>query len=318
MKTIIKPTSDIFIKYLFGSEENKDLLLDFINDVLTDSGFEKIVSVEIKNPFNIKTFTVDKETVLDVKATDENGKIYNIEIQTTNHRCLKNRFLYYWAKLYSGQLEESEKYNKLCPVISINLVTFDLFDNIKNYHSCFMLKEKDSKDDTVLTEHLQIHFIELSKFENFIKERYNIKNINEVDNIIEIKKELDRWLYYFTLEGKVTEEKMQVLLKDEIIEKAHNKFKKFTLSEQLRNMAEAREKWRRDYESFIYDAREEGFEKGIQKGIEKGIKKGKISAEEEICKRLIIDGTRDIDKLHKITSLDKTMIKSILEEYERK
>ena len=154
MKTIINPTSDIFVKYLLGSNDDTDLLLDFINDVLIDSGLKKIVSVKIKNPFNIKTFTADKESILDIKAIDENGSIFDIEIQTTNNKSLKNRFLYYWAKLYSSQLEEPEKYNTLCPVITINLLTFELFEDTKQYHNCFMLKEKDSNNDTVLTEQL--------------------------------------------------------------------------------------------------------------------------------------------------------------------
>ncbi|MBF0411958.1 MAG: PD-(D/E)XK nuclease family transposase [Desulfamplus sp.] len=42
----IKPTSDIFIKYLLGTEEHKDLLLSFINAVMTDSGFPLVKSVE--------------------------------------------------------------------------------------------------------------------------------------------------------------------------------------------------------------------------------------------------------------------------------
>ena len=55
---------DIFIKYLFGSEENKELLLSFLNSGLEDSDFQKIVNVEIKNPFNIKCFISDKESIL--------------------------------------------------------------------------------------------------------------------------------------------------------------------------------------------------------------------------------------------------------------
>lgn len=42
----IKATSDIFFKYLLGSEENKDLLLSFLNAVLVDSEFSSL-STEI-------------------------------------------------------------------------------------------------------------------------------------------------------------------------------------------------------------------------------------------------------------------------------
>ena len=68
MKHYIKPTSDLFIRYLLGSEKNKDILLDFINSFLEDDGFPPAVSLEIKNPFNLKKLPDAKESVLDVKA----------------------------------------------------------------------------------------------------------------------------------------------------------------------------------------------------------------------------------------------------------
>ena len=49
MSIYIKPTSDIFVKYLFGTEESKDQLIAFINAVLEDAGFNKIQDIEIKN-----------------------------------------------------------------------------------------------------------------------------------------------------------------------------------------------------------------------------------------------------------------------------
>ena len=91
----ISPTSDMFITYLLGSEKNKELLLSFINETLTDSGFPRIVSVTIKNPFNINTFAGEKQSVLDIKATDENNRIYDIEVQTADKGNTKPRFLYY-------------------------------------------------------------------------------------------------------------------------------------------------------------------------------------------------------------------------------
>ncbi len=76
-RPLVKPYSDIFIKYLFGSERNKHLLLSFLNSVLQAKGFDKIVEVVLKNPFNIKEFSADKESLIDIKATDENYRIYD-------------------------------------------------------------------------------------------------------------------------------------------------------------------------------------------------------------------------------------------------
>jgi predicted transposase/invertase (TIGR01784 family) len=74
MQETISAISDIFIKFLLGSERNNDLLLSFINAVLADAGFKTIVKAEIKNPFSIKSIKDEKESILDVKATDETGR----------------------------------------------------------------------------------------------------------------------------------------------------------------------------------------------------------------------------------------------------
>lgn len=74
----IDPTSDIFILYLFGSPGNNDILLNFVNSVLSDAGFSKIIEVEPLNPFNIRKFVDDKMSILDIKAKDEDGRIYDI------------------------------------------------------------------------------------------------------------------------------------------------------------------------------------------------------------------------------------------------
>jgi predicted transposase/invertase (TIGR01784 family) len=79
----VKPTSDIFIKYLFGREEDKSLLLNFVNAVQENMNFPRIKDIELKNTFNIKNLALDKESVLDIKAVSETGEIYNIEVQTS-------------------------------------------------------------------------------------------------------------------------------------------------------------------------------------------------------------------------------------------
>ena len=66
----VKATSDIFIKYMFGMDNQKSnqLVLSFINSVLGDSGFPTITKVIQKNPYNYKDFTNDKESILDINV----------------------------------------------------------------------------------------------------------------------------------------------------------------------------------------------------------------------------------------------------------
>ena len=264
----VKPTSDIFIKYLFGTEENKILLLAFINAVLENSEFPPIKSVELKNPFNLKKIVFDKESILDIKATDESGKIFNIEIQTSGPGKFKPRTLYYWARLYSSQLYAGDIYSKLYPVICINILEFKLFKDFEKYHSTFMVREKNDPE-YFLSEHLVLHFLELPKFKS-----------------LEVGKKLTQWLYYLKNEGKENE-KMKILLNENRnIEIAHEKYIAFTKDEELIDAYEAHIKWKKDYNTGIFNARKEGEKEGKKEGKKEGIK----ANQQEIAVKMLQKG----------------------------
>lgn len=270
MSTFVSPVRDIFIKYLFGTEENKDLLISFINAVLEDSDFSRIIQVELKNPFNYKTFSIEKESILDVKAIDEKGRIYDIEVQANGFHYFEKRSLYYWAKLYSSQLYEGHYYTKLEPVICINLIDGTIFKELNRLHTCFLLTEKNNSE-YVLTDHLMIHFLEIEKLAD-----QNVKG------------HLRKWIDFFSKEGK---EDMTILLKDDpVLEKAHESYEKFTKNDQLLEMYEAREKWKRDYESGLHAAMEEGMEKGREEGREEGMEKGKKKGKVEDALKMLEKG----------------------------
>jgi predicted transposase/invertase (TIGR01784 family) len=248
MGMYVKPTSDIFFRYLFGSEEHKSLLLSFINSVMEDVGFPLLSSVEIKNPFNVRTIVLEKESILDVKATDETGRQYDIEVQTTGDDSFKARSLYYWAKLYVSQLNESEIYKTLKPTICINVLDFTLLKTIARPHSCFMLHEiKDH--EFVLTDHLMIHYLELDKLDLHMHET-----------------KIQKWLTYLKVEGKEDNIMTILLQEDKDIREAHNVYKKFTRDEQMLELYEAREKFRRDYNSILAAKIEEAEQKGRMEG----------------------------------------------------
>lgn len=219
----------MFIKYLFGTEKNKELLISFINAVLEDSDLPTIRSVELKSPFNIKEFITDKESILDLKAVDEKGRYYDIEVQTSGSDHYRNRSLYYWSKLYSSQLENSDFYTELRPAICINMLDFSLFGDKTGLHSCFILREK-SNPELVLTDHLIIHFLELPKLDEQI-----------------VNSKLKHWMQYFKKEGR-TEDMETLLESDPDIKKAHNVYREFSQNSEYREIYEARMKWKRDYE----------------------------------------------------------------------
>ena len=59
---ILNPRVDFAFKKIFGSEENKDLLISFINSVILEKN--PVVEVTLLNPYNSLNFKGDKGCIL--------------------------------------------------------------------------------------------------------------------------------------------------------------------------------------------------------------------------------------------------------------
>ena len=118
--------------------------------------------MEFLNPFLGKDSPEDKLSILDILATDAQGRLLNIEMQTTPPAELPQRLAYYASCLYVGQLSESDRYSRLRPAISICVLTRGLFPESSALHLDFRLREATGQ---VLTNDLQVHLLELSKLQ---------------------------------------------------------------------------------------------------------------------------------------------------------
>uniref|UniRef100_UPI0026EEBCA3 Rpn family recombination-promoting nuclease/putative transposase n=1 Tax=Brachyspira innocens TaxID=13264 RepID=UPI0026EEBCA3 len=172
--------NDYFIRYLFSHAGNENIALNFINAVFKDLNFETFKKIEILNPFNIAENYDEKESIVDIKATTETGITVLIEIQARGNEDFIKRALYYWAYNYSSSLNRGSFYDELKPTVSINITNF-ILTNEDKVHSCYVLKELNN--NKILTDHCQLHFLELPKF--------NSKNINEIEDF---HKEFISWV----------------------------------------------------------------------------------------------------------------------------
>ena len=275
----VKKLNDFFIRYFFGLEGDEDLLLSFINAIMIDSNFATFVSVEIINPFNLSEKANNKESIVDLKAVTEDGIIVIIEIQTYSTKNFFERTLYYWSKNYSNVLKKGEDYPELKPVISINLIDDILFDKTdKRMHTCYLLKEKNS--NKILTDHIQLHYIEIPKF----------------NNDANITTELKNWILF--LKSNKEEDMSQLLKEDTIFEKAIKKYNYFTDNEDLLNEYDRREAYLVYQSSLMRGAKEDGFEEG---------KKNKAISMATAMKK---DGA-DINLISKYTGLTIDEIKKL-------
>ena len=245
-KKTFNALNDCFVRYFFTDKGGEKVLLDFINAVMISADMKTFKAVEILNPFNLKRNYKGKETIVDVKCITKNGTVVIIEVQLSSNSRFPERILYYWASNYSKLLKKGEEYEDLTPVISINLLNFNLNKVNKNVHSCYMIY--DTKNARLLTDHLQIHIIELKKFK--------FKNND-------LKKDLNYWLGFFTT--KNMEAYMSEIVKEKpIMEEAHKRYNNFIRSRLMMSEYEKKEIYQYDKQITLKEERQEGRKEGIK------------------------------------------------------
>ncbi len=263
MSKKINPRIDIAFKKIFGVEENKDLLISLINSIV--GAEDQVVEVTLLNPYNLQSFKTDKLSILDVKAKGDTGKKYNIEIQITDEADYNKRALYYWAKLYTEQLQVSEDYSKLSKAIGIHILNFTSIPEVDNYHNVFHIVEK--KTGLEYFRDLELHTIELKKFTN--NSRAEISDI-----IAKVKSSLDIWVAFLTRQDLINREHIPVELDNPELKKALHVLDVMNFGELELQAYEERQKWFMIEANTIKNYEDRGFKKGHDKGREEGREEG--------------------------------------------
>jgi predicted transposase/invertase (TIGR01784 family) len=214
--------------------------------------------------FENKTFSPDavndKSVIFDVRAVLQGETRVNVEVQLRNQFNMDKRSLFYWGKEFTKTLKKGQDYQNLPRVIAINIVDYE-FSSVKNYHSCYHLRE-DTETDIILTDTLEIHFLDMVKYRK-------LKGKDIVHN------PLNRWLAWFN-KGSSPELLAEVIRMDAAIQAANERLMQVTDDEEIERAI-----WRRqmaicDYNESMAYARDKGYEEGHERGREQGLEQGRI------------------------------------------
>ncbi len=276
MKIRVNRLNDYLFKRIFGSEENSDILVAFLNAVLQPRTEESITSVDLIDRNLDPTFFTDKAARLDILARTRDGRLFNIEVQLLNPYEMERRTLYYWATLYQAQLAEGQHYRDLKPCIAINILGYLAFPDEPGCHHVFELRERSTA--RLLHDDLRIDFLEVPKFKG---------------NAMGLPLALQRWMLYFAgTSGKTMED---VAMTEPMIKKAITCEEIFLKDQTERRLYFLREKARLDELSLKEGAWREGHRKGMEEGMQEGTRQKAL----EIARQLL-------DLLDVATIADKT------------
>ena len=170
--------NDVAFRKIFGNENRKEVLISFLNAVLCLQDNKKITDVTILTPYQLPELRGGKVTIVDVKAKDQSGKTYIVEVQVAQVDGFHKRVLYYASKSYSSQINRGDDYENLMPTFFIGILDFIATSN-KNFINRHIVKDGETGEH--LIKDIEFNFIELPKFN---------KQVNELSSII------DQWVYF--------------------------------------------------------------------------------------------------------------------------
>ena len=251
--TRISPRVDLAFKKIFGVEENKDLLISLINSIVSNE--DQVSDITLLNPYNAQNFSREKLSILDIKAKGIDGKRFNIEIQISDEADYDKRALYYWAKLYTEQLEIAEDYSTLSKAIGIHILNFISIPEVDKYHNVFRITEKETGE--LYFKDLELHTIELKKFTKDSSEQLS-------DVVAKVKSSLDMWLAFLTRHDLLQPDNLPQNLNDNNIKKALAVLDLMNFSPLEREAYEDHLKWLRIEASTLKKAEAKGVAKSIE------------------------------------------------------
>ena len=306
MESIVKfldVKTDYAFKKVFGSEQSHEILISFLNALIRFNNDLKIKSLEIVDPYNIPMIKGMKDSFVDVKARLEDDSLVIIEMQVLNHQGFEKRVLYNAAKNYSVQLNHSDDYHLLNPVIALNIVDFNMFEDSDKVISHFKLIEKEAfihySDD------IELIFIELPKF---------TKTLDELQTL------QDKWIYFIQNAGHLQFIPEHI---DQNIKRALEIANEANLSPEELELQHKRKEFifiqKSSIELASERAHEQGLEAGIKQGIEHGIKQGIERGIEQgathTLERIIMNAHHSgmpLQAISDITGLSEIDVKSII------
>jgi predicted transposase/invertase (TIGR01784 family) len=281
------PKNDVAFKKIFGDEKHKEVLISFLNSILDFKDEKTIVDVTLSNTYQLSQIEELKDTILDIKAKNQNGEEFIVEMQKKGGSNFTKRSLYYTSKAYVNQIDKAIDFKKLKKVYYIAIVNFNIFENISFISRHLIINQETIKQDI---KDMEFTFVELKKF--------NLP-LSKCDTIVK------KWIYFINNASSL-----------ELIPKELENIKEFKIAFQTANTYS----WNKD-ELEIYDyillkeandidAIRTAENKGIEKGIVKGIEKGKLEEKINIAKNLLLANV-DINLISTTTNLTIKQIEDL-------
>jgi predicted transposase/invertase (TIGR01784 family) len=188
----INPFTDYGFKRLFGEEANKDLLIDFLNELLREEQGE-IKSLTFLKTEQLGSTAIDRKAVFDLYCENEKGEKFIVELQKTKQDFFKDRTLYYSTFPIQEQAKKGTLWNyELKAIYTVAILDFVFEEDKKDADKYkYVVKLSDVETNKVFYDKLTFVYLEMPKFKKSLEEiethfekwLYVLRHLNELDKI---------------------------------------------------------------------------------------------------------------------------------------
>lgn len=166
----INPFTDYGFKRLFGEESNKDLLLDFLNELLKDQE-GKIIELSYLPNEKLPISVGDRKAIFDIYCTNEKGEQFIVEMQKVEQKFFKDRTIFYSTFPIQEQARNKDRFwsFELKAVYTIGILDFEFEESEPGkYRHDLKLTEQETRE--IFYEKLIYIYLEMPKFQKTVKE----------------------------------------------------------------------------------------------------------------------------------------------------
>ena len=265
---------DVF-KLVFGQESSKDVMIEFLNQVIDD---RTIVDLEFMDKEMKSMEREKKDSVYDMFCKTDDGSRIVVEVQRRKQASYVERTIYYSTFQVRNQVDAGRADYAFCPVYVINILDFNIDENKGNPEVKTVYRLYEEKTHALLTDKLTFIFLELNKFK---------KGLEELDGDI-----LEGM--YFCLKNMARLDGCPEVLTHEVFKKMFDISELLNMDEDTRSKVLIKMTTERDLRNQMAYAKKEAIEEGLAEGRAQGRAEGRAEGQKEksieIARKLLAAG----------------------------
>lgn len=175
----VNPFTDFGFKKLFGEESHKELLIDFLNELLpAEQG--KILNLTYIKSEQLGASATDRKAVFDLYCYTDKGERCIVELQKVKQKYFKDRSLYYASFAIQEQGRVGEWDYKIEPVYTISILDFVFDDHDESPSLRHDVRFVDMATQRIFFDKVHFIYLEMPRFKKSIEE---------------LESRFDKWLY---------------------------------------------------------------------------------------------------------------------------